>query len=86
MKMTTLDEDQSKKYTTSDLGCVSALVATGIQIESVNRSNPQRVVFVFDASVELNQIVEAYWNGSLSVDAKTYFETQKWLKSRIYNG
>lgn len=73
-------------YTTSDLGCATALVASGVHIQSLNKSNPARVVFVFSNSTELLDVVNSYWNGSLKVDAKTFFETQKWLKSRIYNG
>ena len=84
--MTALDEDEAKKpYTTSDLGCITALVSSGLHIQSLDKSNPKRVVFVFDHSMKLLELVDSYWNGSLNVDAKTFFETQKWLKSRIYN-
>lgn len=73
-------------YTTSDLGCAAALVALGAHTQSLDKSNPARVVFIFGNSPELTKVVESYWNGLLKVDAKTFFETQKWLKSRIYNG
>jgi hypothetical protein len=80
--MTTLDDN----YTTSDLGCTTALVTCGHQVKSLDKSNPSRVVFIFHKTDELIKCTEAYWSGLLKVDAKTYFETQKWLKSRIYNG
>ena len=84
-----MNEQQSidtDSFSTTDLGCTAALVASGAQVLSLNKSSSNRVTFIFRNSVELSSTVEAYWNGELSVDAKTYFETQKWLKSRIYNG
>lgn len=78
--------DENDEYRTSDLGCSSALVALGFQIEDLDKSSPKRAIFIFRNSADVIRTVEEYWNGSLSVKAKSFFETQKWLKSRIYNG
>lgn len=79
---TTLDDN----YTNSDLGCTTALVTCGFQIKSLDKSNPNRVVFIFSKTDELIKCADTYWNSLLKVDAKSFFENQKWLKSRIYNG
>lgn len=86
MTMTTANDSGAQQYPTSDLGCATALVVVGIELISLDRSNPRRVVFVFSNTSQLSARVEAYWSGRLSVDAKAYFEALKWLKARVYNG
>jgi hypothetical protein len=73
-------------HETSDLGCASALVASGFALISFDKSNPRRVVFRFAASPGLAKAVSGYWDGLLSVDARKHFESIGRLKSRIYNG
>lgn len=76
----------TEQYQTTDIGSATALVSIGYSLVSLDKSNPRRALFVFDDSNDLQARLKDYWSGSLSVDAKTYFETYKWLKSRIYNG
>lgn len=76
----------TEQYQTADIGSATALVSAGYSLASLNKTNPRRALFVFENSSDLQSTLKEYWSGSLSVDAKTYFETQKWLKSRIYNG
>ena len=77
--------DTAKQYQTTDIGSATALVSLGYSLACLDKSNPRRALFVFDNSTGIQAILKDYWSGSLSVDAKTYFETHKWLKSRIYN-
>ncbi len=77
--------NENDTYSTTDLGCSSALVALGFQLEDLDKSSPNRAIFIFKNSEDLTHTVDKYWDGNLSIKAKSYFETQKWLKSRIYN-
>ena len=83
--MKRLNDNEIEKYTTSDLGVSTALVSLGYHLVALDKSSPNRAVFIFQNSADIISTVEEYWNGSLSVKAKSFFETQKWLKSRIYN-
>jgi len=78
--------DSTKFYRTSDLGCSAALVSVGFNLTTLDRTNPSRALFVFVVSAELQASIAAYWEGQLKVDAKGYFESLRWLKSRLYNG
>jgi hypothetical protein len=71
-------------YETSDLGLAAALLACSVLLVRVNKDNPKRAVFVFIESIEVSNLVQEYWNGSLMVNALGYFENTKRLKSRIY--
>lgn len=74
----------SNYYETSDLGLAAALLTYGSVLVRVNKENPKRAIFIFATSRELNDLVEAFRAGSLSVSALSYFENTKRLKSRIY--
>jgi hypothetical protein len=76
----------TEQYQTTDIGSATALVSVGHSLASLDKTNPRRALFVFDNSTDLQARLKDYWSGTLSVDAKTYFENHKWLKSRIYNG
>jgi hypothetical protein len=75
------------QYTTTDLGSAAALLAAGFALLKLDReTKPGRAFFVFEDSPKLQAALNNYWSGELMVDAKAYFESSKWLKSRIYNG
>jgi hypothetical protein len=75
------------QYTTTDLGSAAALLAAGFTLQMLDReTKPGRAFFMFDDSKKLQAVLNDYWSGNLMVDAKAYFESSKWLKSRIYNG
>lgn len=73
----------SKYYWTSDLA-VAATISLFLPIEAVNRQNPRRTEFVFERCDKLDEILECYWRGELSIEPKQYFNQLKNLKSRLY--
>lgn len=68
----------------SDLGLAASLSATGFVIVGVDKSNPRRVVFVFEQSPELQNQIELFWANKLLLPASTLLEHMRQLKSRIY--
>jgi hypothetical protein len=79
------DEDSGSIYTTSDLGCAAALIATNHPLHSLDKSNPRRALFVFIEDERLKTAVQAYWGDYMRVSPMKYGETLKAVKSRIYN-
>ena len=70
----------------SDLGLASALACLSFRIEELDRSNPRRVVFRFDASQHgIQEAVDDYWNGNLRLPPAPLFTHQRLLKQRIYS-
>ncbi len=69
----------------SDLGLASALCCLGYSIKSLDRSDPRRVVFVFDSKkTGFSDAVQQYWDGSMRLPPLALFTHQKQLKQRIY--
>jgi hypothetical protein len=83
IKMTQENFKLKDYYTTSDLALATA-VSFWYTLESVDKTNPQKVVFLFKRDEELDQLVESFWRGALKVDPQAYFNRLKVIKSRIY--
>lgn len=71
-------------YETTDLGLATALAAVGIQLAEIDKSNPRRATFIFVENIETRQLVDDYWNDTLAISARLYFENMKRLKARLY--
>lgn len=76
-----------KDFSTSELGLATAIVCLGYELREIKRIAPSsnKVVFIFVAPEEVEQIVQNYWSNKLAVDARSMFENLKMLKSRIYS-
>lgn len=75
---------KEKTFKSSDLSLVATIQLFGIQIQEMDRSNPERIVFVIEKSEKLNSLIQAFWSRSLKVEPLSYFEALKATKSRIY--
>jgi len=53
-------------------------------VEFIDRSNPQKAVFWFHRSPELEEIIAKYWKNELRVNPIDYANQTKNLKTRIY--
>ena len=71
-------------YKTSDLALVATL-SLSFQVESVEKTDTRRVLFVFPNSEELNATVNSYWRGELRVEPQEFFNQLKVIKTRIYS-
>lgn len=70
-------------YETTDLALAATLYIS-FELMSIDRADPRRVIFVFEAKAEIDKLIEDFWNKRYKVDALTYFSALKTLKSRIY--
>jgi hypothetical protein len=68
----------------SDLGLAASLSASGFAIARIDKSNPRRVVFVFDDTEALRQKVSEYWANELLLPAAVLLSHVRLLKARIY--
>lgn len=71
-------------YETNDLALAAALVEVGYSLIRLNSDNPRRVIFIFSNSENLESCIADYWQDRLEVNPKSYFDTLKHLKTRIY--
>ncbi len=71
-------------FRTSDLSLVAVLQLQDYRIEMMDRSNPQKIVFIIKQDDVLNELIQAFWSRSLKVEPLAYFESIKSIKARIY--
>jgi hypothetical protein len=71
-------------YSTTDFGCSVALITLGYELVALDRSNPQRVQFMFQNENGIEEAVSAYWADRLETKTRSYFDNTKMLKQRLY--
>lgn len=67
-----------------DLGLAAALISSDIELLGTQRGVMQRVYFVFANNDKVGRTMNRYWNNTLKVPARMFFDNTKALKSRIY--
>ncbi|MBI3887582.1 hypothetical protein HY310_00760 [Candidatus Microgenomates bacterium] len=76
-----------KNYHTSSLALAAAiqLISSESRLQEVQRAfGSNRAVFVFNESADLSTIIELFWERKLRVDALSFFDALKVIKSRLY--
>ncbi len=73
-------------FSTQELSLAAAIVAWGFPLDSIDKTNPLRVTFIFLRNSGVDQAIQAYWNNSGTVSPKIYFNALREVKSRIYGG
>lgn len=71
-------------FRSSDLALISTLQTYGYPIDSMDRSDSRRIVFVIKRNKDLDSVVKDFWSRNLTVEPLAYFESIKNIKSRIY--
>lgn len=72
-------------YKTSDLNLASTLCCYGYQIESIDRQNPSKAVFVIKRNEWLDDLVKSYFIHQMKVEPLMFSNCLKEIKTRIYN-
>lgn len=85
-----VDSCSMNKYKTQSLALAAALqVASTSKLEFIDfPSNSSKATFHFDKSLDpsFDEIVALFFAHQLPIDAATYFESIRFIKSRLYEG
>lgn len=73
-----------KNFTSSDLALSATLVSCDFILDSLDKSDPRKVLFTFKNTQTLQETVEKYWRKELRIEPRQYFDDLKALKARIY--
>ena len=73
------------QFITYDIGLASVLVSLGYTLWDIDKSTPKKSQFIFKRDEHIDQMVDEYWDGSLSVPARGLFDNMKMLKNRLYS-
>lgn len=71
-------------FTTYDLGTAAALLCSDFVLLSLDRTNPRRVLFIFKYKKRIEETANAYFADRLKLNARSFFDQLKALKSRLY--
>lgn len=81
----TIGLNMNEYYTTSDLALATVL-SLYIPIEAIDRSNPQKALFLFKRDKGLDETIQAFWRKELKIEPQLYFSQIKSVKARLYGG
>lgn len=72
-------------FKTSDISLCSTLCCFGYQIESVDKHNPSKALFLIKKDERLDDLIQSYFTHKLKVEPLSFFNFLKKIKTRIYN-
>jgi len=70
-------------YQTSDLSLCTT-ISLFFPIETIDRSNIRKAVFVFRKTPELEKLVDQYFRNEIKVSPQVYFNQLRVVKARLY--
>jgi len=77
--------EESSQFSTYDLNCSAALLCSGFELLTVDKQNPRKALFVFKRVNGIHEVIDLYWSDRLEVKARTFADTLKALKNRLYS-
>jgi len=74
------------EYKTASLALAAAIqMASASKLQYVERlPDNSKALFVFTRTSDLDNIIQLFWQKNLPLDAFSYFETTRYIKSRLY--
>lgn len=78
-------EEDNGYFITTDLGCAAAMISKGLGFPRLDKTDPQKVRFIFSSSPDVREAADDYWSSSLLVVAKSMTDNMKTLKNKIYS-
>ena len=74
---------ENEYFETTDLNLANTIYYYGGKIETIDKRDPSRAIFVFKREKGLDEIVQSYWTHSLQVDPLRFFHCLRELKTRL---
>lgn len=72
-------------FTTFDIFLTSALITAGYELLDMNlKPEHTKAQFVIRTDEGLENSIEEFWNGTLTLNARRLFENLRMLKNRLY--
>lgn len=77
--------DNAELFQTSDLSLCAGLICSGYKLVRICKKKDKRAIFLIKKDTNLDFQITKYFNHQLKVDALTFFNSMKELKTRIYH-
>ncbi len=77
---------QEDFFSTFDLGLTCALFCLGYELTAIEKADGgSKSSFLFRRDKNIEQNIGNYWNGRLTLDARSYFDAIRCVKNRLYS-
>ena len=70
-------------FRTADLA-LAAAINLSQPLETLDRSDPRKVLFIFPNNKQTENIIDSYWKRQLEIEPLSYFNSLRNLKARLY--
>lgn len=77
-------ENQINNFSTSDIKIASYLLSKGVSLIGVERPQVKKVIFVFEKSTQIAQLIQDYFSDRAVVSPRLLFQSFDNLKSIIF--
>lgn len=72
-------------WKSSDFYLCVCVLASGVDVLSIDRTSPKRAIFTFNCSKESgDEIVDSHWCGNLQLSSRKVMDSINQLKTMIY--
>jgi hypothetical protein len=72
-------------FQSHDLGLVAFLLCAGYEMEAMDKSLRNKVLFILKRGDGIDEAAKNYWSFKAPVDAQSYFNQMKRLKNEIFS-
>lgn len=76
---------EKKQFKSSDFYLACFLFAAGVALESVDKSNPKRAVFIFESSKKVESQIQYFLENKATINPRDFAHAIKELKQRLYS-
>ena len=76
---------EKESFQTSDIALASFLYALGAELSGLDRSNPRRVVLLFELAQKQLEAVRRWQEGKATTNALAFYNSYQTLKRRLYS-
>ena len=85
LKPRSREDDEASVFTTYDLGVSAALLCLGYKLIRLDRDDPRKALFVFKKDADIDAYANQYFSDQLKVKARSFFDSIKALKNKLYS-
>ena len=77
-------EQPETRLITSDLKTAAFLLSKRVTLLHTDKSRPKKVIFVFEKTPLVKNLLELYWKGKAETNVRLLFESLDQLKDAIF--
>lgn len=70
-------------FSTPDIGLASVLISLSFKLDAFDRTNPQKVLFIFQREQGIDEAIQGFWQKTLLLEPQILLLNLRVLKNRL---